>query len=138
MKELAKGIVNHVASDALGAAITRIYNTEASSSAVFPYIVFTLINSSTNGTFTEKFEEYLVQFNIYSENKSSMEACNIFNLLIGNEDLGTGFDHAEFDVDDHTMIVCQREPPASLSKWTVDCKRVWDYMVSYRILLQKD
>ena len=138
MKELAKGIVNYVASDPLNAAITKIYNTEAPSAAVFPYVVFTLINSNTDFTFTEKFEEYLIQFNIYSEDKSSIEVCDIFNLLIGDENLGTGFDHAEFDVDNHTMIKCQREPPASLNRWTVDGKRVWDYMVSYRILLQKD
>jgi len=138
VKELAKAICERFVSDPMSASFTGgIHNTVAPDSAVFPYLVFTLISNTQDITFTEKFEEYLVQFDIYSDEISPLEACNLYLLLKGDPDLNQGFDFAQFTVDGYVLLSCTRES-SSLPRWEVEGKRVWNYTVTYRILLEKN
>lgn len=136
MKELAIAICTRFGSDPMSSTFTKIYNTAAPNSAVFPYLVFTIISNTRDMTFTEDFEECMVQFDIYSDKKSPVQVSDLFKLLKGDRNLQTGFDFAEFNVTDYTLLRFRREE-ASLQRWDIEGKKVWNYTVTYSVLLEK-
>jgi len=68
MNYLFAAIITHYTTDPLAASdLTGMYNTEAPQDAVFPYAVFSLISDVPEWTFSEDFENVLIQFNIFSK-----------------------------------------------------------------------
>lgn len=127
MKTLFLAIYDYYSTSSLAEQLTDLYNTEAPSTAVFPYGVFSLPSNVRDGTFTEDFEDCLIQFSLYSDESSASKVCDCFELL------KTIFDHVDLTVSGYSPISCEREP-ANLVK--VD--GVWQYTVTYRIVLQKN
>ena len=136
MKELAAAICIRFNSGPMVTSFTGIYNTVAPNDSVFPYLVFTMISQSTDWTFTERFERYLIQFDIYSEEISPVQIGNLYNLLLGNPGVQQGFDFAEFAVSGHTLLWCIRES-SSLQRWEIEGKKVWNYTVTYDVMLER-
>jgi hypothetical protein len=136
MKELAKAICSRFSSDPMSTSFTGIYNTLAPETSVFPYLVFSFISQTTDWTFTERFEDLLVQFDIYSDQVSPVQVTDLYNLLIGDSKAQQGFDFAEFSVNDYVLLWFTRES-SSLQRWEIEGKRVWNYTVTYRVKLEK-
>jgi len=118
----------YLASGLPAAGMTGLYNTEAPAGSAFPYGVFTMPDNSPDWTFTENFENCLIQFNLYSDNKTSpVNICSLFELL------KTAFDFVDLDITGYGSVSLVREI-ATLGR--ID--NVWDYMVRYRFLIEKD
>lgn len=128
MKTLFQAIYSEYSGSSLAASLTDLYNTRAPDDAVYPYGVFTLVSNVQDFTFTEKFEDCLVQFSLFSDIKSdSTQVCDLFELL------KTVFDFLDLEISGYTTISIVRGI-ANLIKE----KDVWHYAVTYRIVLQTD
>lgn len=113
---------------ALKAAVTDLYNSNAPQDTDFPYIVFFLITDDPQWTFNTEMEDTEIQFNIYDENPSVENVGDIFELL------KNCFDDAVLTITGYTNIIMQRKI-ASLDKTPEDA---WQYVVTYRVFIQKD
>jgi len=129
MKQLFQAIYNYFKSEEI--AVTDIYNTDAPSKAVFPYVVMRLISDSSEWTFTENDENCLIQFNIYSSSSDSGEACDLFQAIKDS------FDFVDIPIENYESVSLTREPGAALNRWEVEGKKVWDFMMQYRFVIQK-
>jgi len=128
MQVLFTGIYSkYNGSTALKAAITGLYLSEAIQTAVYPYGVYHLISDVPSWTFDSDMEGYIIQFNLYSENSSSTEVNTAFTALTNL------FDDSEITVDGYTHIFMWRE----MSLLTRESD-VWNYMLQYRIMNQKN
>ena len=127
MKTLFQAIyARHQATD-LSDALTNLYCTEAPPRAVFPYGVFSLVSNVPDWTFTEDFEDSLVQFSLFSNVISDQtEVCDAFELL------KAAFDKFDLVVANYKIVSLTREM-ANLIKQ----EDVWHYAVTYRIYLEK-
>ena len=118
----------YLASGLPAAGMTGLYNTRAPADAAFPYGVFSLQDNKPEWTFTENFENCLIQFNLFSNiKKSPSEICTLFELL------KTTFDFVDLTFDGYTSISLVREI-ATL----VNIENVWDFMVQYRFLIEEE
>lgn len=131
MNELFVSIYGHYLKDPLSDNLTGLYNTEAPPDAKFPFAVFSLVSDVPEFTFSEDFENCLVQFNLFSKKRSPTEIGDLFNLLKGYPISGTGFDYFELSLDDYETVSLQREN-AILTK----VEKIWQYNVTYRCVLQ--
>ncbi len=126
MKTLFKAIYERwEAQEKLG--LTELYDTEALADAVFPYGTFSLASDIADWTFSDDFENCLVQFNLFSKTLDSAEVDSSFELL------KAAFDKFDLIVVGYTIISLERE---SASRFKVE--GIWQYNVVYRIYLQKD
>lgn len=118
----------YLASGLPAAGMTDLYNTEAPAGVAFPYGVFTLVSDVPDGTFTEDFENCLVQFNLFSDHRTSpVEICTLFELL------KTAFDFVDLTVSGYKSVSLTREMSTLLR---IDM--VWQYTITYRIYLEQD
>jgi len=117
----------YLASGLPAAGMTGMYNTEAPAGAQFPYGVFTLVSDVPDWTFSEDFENCLVQFSLFSSHKTSpVEICSLFELL------KTAFDFVDLAVSGYWGVSLTREMATLLR---VDM--VWQYTITYRVYLEK-
>lgn len=113
----------------IGAA-TDMYNTKAPEDAVFPYIVFSLVNDVQDFDSDSVMEDTLIQFNIFSDKSAVTEVAAIFEALKGITIEGTGYDFYELSVDDYTTLVLKRD-----ASQLIKVDDVWQYNVTYMCLL---
>jgi len=132
MNDLFAAIITHYDADPLAALLTGMYNTEAPQDAVFPYGVFSLISDVPDWTFSENFENCLLQFNIFSDKINPVEICALYDLLKGDVGIGTGFDFLDLPITDYEAISLVRENAILLR-----VENIWQYTVTYRILLRE-
>jgi len=127
MKTLFQAVYSEYAGSALASSLTDLYNTQAPSEAVFPYGVFTLVSNVHDFTFTERFENCLLQFSLFDDSSSPSNVCDYFELL------KAVFDFLDLEVSGYTTVSLVREA-ANL----ITVEDVWQYTVTYRIYLQTD
>lgn len=129
MTDLFIAIMNRYVEEAitLSDSLTGLYNTEAPQDAVFPYGVFSLISDVPDWTFSENFENCLLQFNLFSSKSSPVEICALFTLL------KTAFDFLELTIANYKTVSMIRE-----NAIPTRVENIWQYNVTYRVLLQKD
>ncbi len=137
MFELYTAIYDHFKADPLFTSavhLTDLYDTEAPADAVFPYGTVAIISDIPDFTFTEDFEDCLVQFNLFSKKTSAEELGILFNLLKGDAEVGEGFDY-------HDLTFIDNFQPVSLVRVNagrIKVEKVWQYNVLYRCVLQVD
>jgi len=105
----------------------RLHFTEAPQGQTYPYGVYHLISNVPSWTFDADMENYLIQFNLYSEESSSTEINTAFSALT---DL---YDWCDLDIDGYSHIYMKRE----ISNLTRE-NNIWNYFVQYRLEVQKD
>lgn len=107
--------------------IGKLYNTEADADAVFPYTVLSIVsNVPGEGEFGVDWEDYLIQFVLYSKLTTSTEINTAFKTLC------TAFDHHDLVIEDAEIISMEREP-ANLRR----VEKKWKCMVTYRLLFER-
>ena len=78
----------------------RFYLNNAPQNTTFPYVVYFSVSDINDLDFTEEHEDFLIQFNIFSQNNSAIEAGQIltnFKSLFDNCSLTvTGWRHLQF------------------------------------------
>lgn len=127
MKEVAIALYSLYTGTALAANTEDLYNTFAPEEAKEPYITFDFIAGLPDYTFDTRFEEVIIQFNIYSGNNSPVEVNNLYDNLKDVYDDGT------LSVVGYQHVNMQRE----LNQLVRDIEEgVWQYIVQYRILIE--
>lgn len=127
MTDLFTAIMIRYAAVPLKDSLTSLWNTLAPQDAVFPYGVFQLISDVPDWTFTEDFENILLQFNLFSDTSNPVQICALFELL------KTAFDFLELSIANYETVSMIREN-AILTR----IESVWQYNVTYRVMLQKN
>lgn len=128
MKTVFEAIYTRYENTALAVKLTELYNTEASSNAVFPYGVFSLpSNVPGDGEFSEDWENCLVQFNLFSKETLSTEVCEVF------EALKVAFDFHDLVVIGYEIISLVREVANMIR-----VEKIWQFNITYRLLIQKE
>lgn len=80
----------------------RIFADEAPEGTQYPYVVFSLISDTPEKTFTEDFEDIILQFSLYSISKGLAEITDMF------ADLKTLFDEKSFAITGSTLVWMKR------------------------------
>ena len=107
----------------------QLYLHEApQDTATYPYSVYTLISELSDWTFTELTEESLIQFSIFSENKSAGEVTDAYTKM------KTLFDDAALSVVGFDEVFMHREFSRLLRDPVTN---TWHCSADYRILLEK-
>jgi len=127
MTDLFAAIMIRYAVVPLSSSLTGLYNTQAPQDAVSPYGVFQLISDVPEWTFSENFENCLLQFNIFSDTSDPVQICALFELL------KTAFDFLELTIANYRTVSMIRENSIPSRP-----DGTWQYNVTYRIVLQKD
>lgn len=133
MKAFFKAIMDKFKSNApLLASVTGLYLGEAKEGTAFPYITFN-VGDNADQTFTEQFDDFDVQFDIYSEEESVAQAADILELL------KTCFDpeNLTLTIDGYQLISAYRRDARTL-KWMVEGKNVWNVFQVYHFRTQKN
>jgi hypothetical protein len=86
MRNLTTAIYGHAVTDAVGSGFmtsigSRFYDTEAPAKADFPYCVYLVVTDVKDWQFTERMEDVLIQFSIFSTASSSGEIKDIYTKL---------------------------------------------------------
>lgn len=127
MTDLFAAIMIRYADIDLSNSLTGLYNTQALQDVVFPYGVFSLISDVPEWTFSENFENCLLQFNIFSDKSDPVQICALFELL------KTAFDFLELTIANYKTVSMIRE-----NSILTRIEDVWQSNVTYRVILQKD
>ena len=108
----------------------RLYFSEAPQGTARPYAVQHLISQEPEYFFgSERFEDFLVQFDLYDESQSAVNIGNYYNHMCKL------FDHAAIAVTGFGTIKFERES----SRFIRDPEsNVWRYTVDYSIKLEKE
>lgn len=105
-----------------------LYNTEASEKAVYPYNVVSIITNVPDFGFdNEEDENFLIQFNLFSENTEETEILKTYSLL------KAAFDKYDLPVTGYTLVSLVRGPANLIRE-----EKKWQLNVSYMIQLSKN
>jgi hypothetical protein len=104
VNNLLAAIMTRCAGSALAADVgNRIFLDEAPEGTEFPYVVFQIIASSPQDTFTDSIEDTLVQFSLFSATSGATEITGIY------ADLKTLFDYCILAITGSTHIEMVRQ-----------------------------
>ena len=86
MRLLTTALYTYTVADAVGSGFmasigSRFYDTEAPQGAAFPYCNYLIVTDLPEWTWSEDFEDVLIQFSIFSTASSSGEIKDIYTKL---------------------------------------------------------
>ncbi len=108
----------------------RQYLKKAPQGATFPYVVYDYISGMPEPTFTENEEEIWLQFGIYSQTNSAVEAGTILAALY------TRYDYCTVTVAGYNFISMVRNQTLENDDLSVD-PTVYGYIAQYITKIQK-
>ena len=108
----------------------RMYLNKAPQTATFPYCVYFSVTDVNDLDFSDESEEFLIQFNIFSENNSATEAGNLL------ESLKTMFDNCSLTVTGWRHIGFQRNFAIPNNEFS-QVPPIHGYSVEYEALIEK-
>jgi Protein of unknown function (DUF3168) len=112
VKDLLTSIATKIVGSALSTDVGgRIYLDQAPEDANFPYVVCSVVSDVPERTFTELFEDIMLQFSLFSSSSGSGEIATIY------ADLNALFDECSFTITGNTLVWMRR---ASLTTMTDD------------------
>jgi hypothetical protein len=106
-------------------------NTEIPQYPNYPYAVFQLISGVPDHLFTNTTEEALIQFTIIDNSGSSQTICNVFDAL------DALYDNCVLPTSVYGFLSMLREFQQLLRVDEVE-GGFWQYVVQYRVVLQKN
>jgi hypothetical protein len=134
MNELCQAVYNHFnASTGHGAYTSvsgRFYLNHAPQGASFPFVVYFEVTDSNDMDFAEEREDFLLQFNIFSQNNSALEAGNILT------NLKSLFDECSLTVTNWRHIQFSRANVYPNNDFD-EVPPVHGYSVEYNVLIEK-
>lgn len=129
MKPLSEAIYSTFSANPTGslylAVEGQLYKFEADRKlASAPYITYQFISDKTEDLLREEFEDVLVQFDIISEEESSDEIEDIYDLL------KEMYDWCELSISGKNFVFMRRE----LTTFMRDLENnYWQYSITYRV-----
>jgi len=109
----------------------RMYLGHASQGATFPYCVYFSVSDIDELDFSDERENFLLQFNIYSQNNSVLEAGNLL------ESLKTMFDNCSLTVTGWRHLQFKRGMVYPNNDFS-QVPPVQGYSIEYDVLLEKE
>jgi hypothetical protein len=128
MKEIQEAIMTKYSNDsAIVALTTGLHNTEAPQESVYPYIVFSYPSGIPDWTFSSDEKEFVIQFKIHDNNTSVVNVNLIYDAL-----------HTLFDWCSLTITGWHLTYMKEILEHLVRVDDKWQYVLQYRIRIQKD
>jgi len=113
----------------------RLYKARAPQNPTWPYAVYYLISDVPRDTFTEKLEEVIIQFSVFSQASGSTEIEDIVT------NLKSLFDNCSLTITGNTHIMMNRQG-SSLTSVPADTElgtgEYWQADLDYETIMQKN
>lgn len=136
MKALSTALFTKFTGSAFSTSIGgRLYKGRAPQNPTWPYAVYFIISDVPRDTFTEKLEEVLIQFSVFSQASGSTEIEDIVT------NLKALYDNCSLTITGNTHIVMDRQSASLVSgeaDVTTGTGEYWQYDVDYEIVAQKN
>ena len=136
MKNLTTAIYGRLSGSALAARInSRMFKGQAPEGTDYPYIVYMVVTDTPNHTFTEDFENVLVQFSLFSITSGTTEVENMYT------DLKTLYDEKSFSITGSTLIWMRRSNANFIVEdhtTPTGTQKVWAWHVDFEVLTSLD
>src|SRR4030042_126779 len=133
MKALTTAIYGKLAGSTLeGYCGTRLYKGRAEEMAIYPYAEFGVITGSPVYSFSERFENPTIQFDLFSSENGTTQIEDMFTALCAL------YDDCALSPTSETLIHMRRSNYNLISEeHTVSSgvQQVWHYSIDYDILL---
>lgn len=129
--DLLKGVRNDLFNDVQG----RFFKSRAPDGTEYPYIVYQLVSDIASDTYSEKLEERIIQFSLFSSMSSSSEVEDMYDHL------KTLYDDCCLTVDGGEMLWMKRQQAILMIEdhttpsGTIE---VWHYSVDYSIMIETE
>uniref|UniRef100_A0A6H1ZDL9 Tail protein n=1 Tax=viral metagenome TaxID=1070528 RepID=A0A6H1ZDL9_9ZZZZ len=134
MINLSKALITKAASsDFLSDVGGRLFKGRAPQGAEYPYAVYLIVSNAPEKTYTEDFENTIIQFSLFSAASGSTEIEGMYADLI------TLYDESTFDITDSTLIWMKRENATLMVEdhtTPAGTVQVWAYHVDYEVKTQ--
>jgi len=108
----------------------RMYHNAAPQGAAFPYCIYFLVDNIDELDFSDEREDLTMQFNIFSQNSSALEAGNLLDSL------ETMFDNCRLTVTGWNHLEFKRNMVHSNNDFTQD-PPIQGYSIEYDVLLER-
>ena len=136
MKNLSTAIYNKISGSAFSTSIGgRLYKTRAPQNPTFPYVIYDIISDVPRDTFTERLEDVIIQFTIFSTSSGTTEIEDIFT------NLKTLYDYCSLSITGNTHLTMERHG-ASLLSGELDEEAgkglYYQYNIDYYVLMKKN
>ena len=112
----------------------RIYKGRAPARAAYPYVVYLIVSNSPEKTFSENFENTIIQFSLFSSASGSTEVEDMYTYL------NALYDECALTVTGSTWVwmkwansILMLEEHATTLGGTIE---VWHYAVDYDVKTQ--
>ena len=132
MLNLSKAIWGKLSGSALSAHIAnRMFKGRAPEGAEYPYVVYLIVSNSPEKTFSENFENTIIQFSIFSSASGSTEVEDIYT------DLKTLYDECAMTIASSTLVWMKRTNATLMVEdhtTPSGTVQVWHYAVDYEVL----
>jgi hypothetical protein len=137
VKNLSQSLFTKFTGSAFSTSIGgRLYKARAPQNPTWPYAVYYLISDVPRDTFTDKLEEVLIQFSVFSQASGSTEI----------EDAATNlkalYDNSTMTVTGNTCVEMERVGGGSLTDIPADTTlgtgQYYQYDVDYEVVMQKN
>ena len=117
----------------------RLYKGKAPASAEYPYIVFQIVSDVPEKTFSEDFEDILIQFSLFSSASSSSDVENMFaHLKELYDECALTITAVSHDIA-ATLVWMKRENATLMVEENTTpsgTQEVWHYAVDYSVMIQ--
>ena len=113
----------------------RLYKGRAPEAVHYPYAVFMVVSDVPERTFTEDYENVLIQFSLFSSTSGSTEVENMFTHL------KTLYDECALSPSGSTLIWMRRQNATLMVEdhtTPEGNQQVWHYAVDFEILTSLD
>ena len=136
MKALSTALFTKFTGSAFSTSIGgRLYKARAPQNPTWPYAVYYLISDVPRDTFTDRLEEVIVQFSIFSQSSGSTEIEDIVT------NLKSLFDNCSLTITGNTHIMMNRQG-SSLTSVPADTElgtgEYWQADLDYETIMQKN
>lgn len=118
------GVHNGLYNDIVG----NLYEGQAPAGAVFPYVVYSIVSDVPDWNFTDRFEDVLIQFSLFSTAPESTEVKDMYTHLKAL------YDDCSLTIAGSTLVWFRRVNTITLIDevtTTEGTEMVWTYHVDY-------
>lgn len=136
MKALTTAIYSQLAGSALSTAVGgKMFKGRAPDGTSFPYVIFFVVTDMPDRTFTEDYENVIIQFSLFSTASGTTEIEDMFTHL------KTLYDEKPFTITGSTLVWMRRSNTSFLVEdhtTPTGTQQVWHYAVDFEVLTSLD
>jgi len=131
LKNLTTAIYGQLAGSAFATDInSRMFKGQAPEGTTYPYAVYMVVTDVPDHTFSEDFEDVIVQFSLFSSASGTEQIEDMY------ADLLTLYDENDFSIEEEDLIWMRESNTAFLVEdhtTPTGTQRIWAYHVSFDV-----